>query len=299
MKKKSVLFVGFVNDYEKIDIFLLRDFYNVHCLLINKYIFKCVNKLIPIIKLKRFFLNSIYLYKLNRFKNIDLIIFKDESDYIDFIPIKTKQKKILILRNIVSDKIKKIIMSEPISIYTFDKGDSIKFGYHHYNQYSNVTKVISANIIDMKFKYDICFLGKNKNRKTIIDDIYQNLSSKYKVNFHVIDANEKNKFMSYRDYLKFQLYGKAVLDIVQSNQSSETMRFLEAMFTKRKVITNNKSVLVHELYNENNVLYFSSLDFLYKNIDEFMMKPFVVLDDETLSKYLSINVLNDLIALEL
>src|SRR5690606_5911726 len=45
-----------------------------------------------------------------------------------------------------------------------------------------------------------------------------------------------------------------LIDLVRENQSGLSFRFFEAMALHKKIITNNKSILEYDFYNENNIL---------------------------------------------
>ena len=91
------------------------------------------------------------------------------------------------------------------------------------------------------------------------------------------------------------LSGYIILDIIQDGQSTETMRLIEALAAKRKVITNNMEVIHHELYLASNILYFNNIEDLKRNIDEFYHKKFDDIFETKLKKYSGKEILKEII----
>jgi hypothetical protein len=76
---------------------------------------------------------------------------------------------------------------------------------------------------------------------------------------------------------------RCVIDIENKGQHGLTMRTIELLGLKRKLITTNKDIVNYDFYNENNILI---IDRKNPVIDEsFFEKPYVMLSDEMYEKY--------------
>lgn len=305
--KKRIAFIGFVNDYEKIDLELLKNRFTVINIVLPKLVFIFFKKICITNNLYYKLIKYLLLRKISKHPDVDLYIFKDEQRYMPFIK-SIKGKIILILRNTLKSSDTELILKNSFPIYSFDYSDVQKYHLNYYSQYSSIVSLVKNKKILLSTEFDFCFLGKNKGRKEYLDSIARVLLNKnYSIKFIVIEDYNKflsilemlklirSKRLSYLDYLKLQLSCKVVVDIVQENQSAETMRFIEALSTGRKVITNNRNVVYHKLYNRHNVLYFDSIDQLKLEIDVFMSIPFMPYSAGTIEKYNSYNVLSKII----
>ena len=298
MNKKSILFVGFINDYDLIDLELLRDDFNVETLDMSFFSLKFM-RLCNKIKWLRFLswtVKFIFLYKVhkvNTSKVLELTVFKDDYDYINFFNV-YKTKRILILRNSRDHDFFNKYNIDTNICYSFDSKNCTQLGLCHYDQYTSVKYLMSRGYLSIGNSQEAIFLGKNKNREKLLSSIDAAISKYIDTNFRIIGDNEKNVF-SYLEYLNFQLSGTIVLDIVKEDQSSETMRFLEGLVTGKKIITNNISVLNHGLYHPNNVLYFDSITSLRSNVGDFLLSPVYKYDDDEIIKYTSDYVLTKII----
>ena len=60
--------------------------------------------------------------------------------------------------------------------------------------------------------------------------------------------------MPHSEIVEFYKDGKVILDLVRENQDGLSFRIFEAMALKKKIITNNKTILDYDFYNPNNIL---------------------------------------------
>ena len=162
--------------------------------------------------------------------------------------------------------------------YTFDLDDVNKYGIRYNSQF--YTKKIK--IKEKKEKYDVCFLGRDKGRKEEIDKIKSEFEKRsIKSNIRVI--NNEKQFMPYRKYLKMIENSKCILDIVSNNQTGVSLRAMESLFFKKKLITNNKSIVKYDFYNQNNV-FIIGID-KCDTINSFINSDYKSIDDKIVSNY--------------
>lgn len=303
---KKIVFIGFINDYDIIDLAFLKKNYLVVNINLSRFVLLALKKLFCVNCCYQQWITRLLLIKIAKHPDAALYVFKDECYYLPAIN-SMKNKSILLLRNTVTKNTINAVVNQPFPIYTFDRNDAKQFNFNYYPQYSSALSLLNAQQVGLTSETDFCFVGKNKGRKAYLEAIQQTLSMKYRVKFIVI--KEQSKFtdllatlnvvkrhhLAYLDYLKIQLSCKVVVDLVQENQHSETMRYIEALSAGRKVITNNKNILQHELYHVDNVLYFASCDALKSRIDTFMCAPFHHYAQELLEKYTACHVLSEII----
>lgn len=146
------------------------------------------------------------------------------------------------------------------SIYTFDKMDADKYKFQFKNQlcYNQILTNTQAN----KNECDIYFVGRDKGRYKYIKELYDKFSKYAKCNFNIIKDNstpENTSSLLFSQKIDFftnisNIYSsKAILEVTQSNQGGVTMRILEALISKHKVITNNKNIEREAFYSPKNI----------------------------------------------
>lgn len=195
-------------------------------------------------------------------------------------------------------------------VYTFDRidyeahKDKISFlPLYYYNEYlpKDSKKPNSDN-----FKYDLSFIGTgHDDRIKIVKSImsvckkenkkcfsyffipHKLVFYKYKLlnkDFADVQISDvKFKMLPFEKLYKIYADSRCVIDIENKGQHGLTMRTIELLGLKRKLITTNKDIVNYDFYNENNILIIER-----KNpvIDEsFFEKPYVMLSDEMYEKY--------------
>ena len=163
--------------------------------------------------------------------------------------------------------------------YTYSQADAKKYNIKYNSQF--YTKDIKLKSDDLK--YDITFLGRNKNRKSIILQIEQQLNKLgIKTNFTVI--GEEKKCISYKEYLKKIEKSKAMLDIIEDTQyPALTLRVLESLFFEKKLVTNNEDIKNYAIYNPNNIFIVKENNIT--DIIKFLEKPYISLKPEIIDYY--------------
>ncbi|MBP3817755.1 MAG: hypothetical protein J6H31_05570 [Butyrivibrio sp.] len=268
------------------------------------YIGKVIKRLWYIFKLPYF--NYWYDFSLKKIPNYDLIILfectypikiindiltrkKDSTRIIYWLWNSVDRQRRTLTYNGGKD-IKKMLKTkrDNVEIWTFDKGDCEKYGINYNNQVLRRYEMKNIEI-----KNEVFFCGQNKNRYPIIKRIANELK-KYNVsyNFIVIDKFLKNasngirirlKELAYEDMLLEECACKCILDIVQEGQKGLTWRPLEAMFYKKKLITNFNEIKQYDFYNPNNVFIID--EDRWEDIKEFITSPYVDLDDKIIDQY--------------
>ena len=105
-------------------------------------------------------------------------------------------------------------------------------------------------------------------------------------NQEVVDAEDKDlcfDSLSIEECYKLYSNSKAVIDYTHPDQTGLTMRTIESIGNRCKLITNNHSILQTDIYNENNICIYNGTDV---NISrKFIEKPYESIPDEIYNKY--------------
>ena len=185
-----------------------------------------------------------------------------------------------------------------VELWTFDHGDAVKYSIKYNPQFYFYT----ANNSDISdIYYDAVYVGSLRGRSKEIQKIYHELkTSGLKVKF-IVKKEEKEKInviedfnlidknISYEEVLKLNNLSKAIVEINQSQQNGLTVRALEALFTEKKLITNNLDIINMDFYNKNNIFIIGqdSLNLLRKFIDSDYEKiPKSIIDNYSAEKWM-------------
>lgn len=129
-------------------------------------------------------------------------------------------------------------------------------------------------------EYDFYFVGFEKGRRLVLDQLEQSLTG-YKCFFKVV--NNIKECITYEENISNIKKSKCLVDIVQEGQEGITLRPLEALAFKKKLITNNKRVQDLEFYNANNI-FILGVDSMEK-MNAFVLSDWTDIDDKVVQHY--------------
>lgn len=286
MEYKNTTFTVYPG-YDHVFISLLLDIEKEHNCVVKKRIFKSKvieelwNKILRHPSINKCF-NSFFNKLTSPFLDInyDRNVFVFSNIAIQFIPdkiiLKIKKnggKSILYFLDdstninsyIALEKAKKNLFD---LVYTFDKKDSLNYGFHH--MYSTYSKIGEEN---ESIKYDLCFVGSDKGRFPIIKSIYEKALSYTNPNhlffsiFQTSIENEKmfpymifNESIDYFELIKIVQLSNCILDIVIGEQNGLSLRAYEAVVYNKKLLTNNRSIFEFEFYDSRYMKYFDNIN---------------------------------------
>ncbi len=165
-------------------------------------------------------------------------------------------------------------------IYTFDSGDSEKYNLKLCNlPYSN----ISYSHSEKTNKYDVCFIGRAKNRLEEIVSAYKFFEShRLRCGFYIVgvplvkqvfkDKINYCDLMGYSDYLKIIKESKCILEILQKGAAGNSVRVNEAIYFNKLLISNNKRLV-------NNSFYEPQYMKVYDDIEKIDVENFISIND--------------------
>lgn len=159
------------------------------------------------------------------------------------------------------------------AVYSFDKHDCKKFGFIHKPLFFNT---LHERYSGVRKKYLFNFVGTDHSdrNKVIKDFIQENDVGIDQFFLHlfrpkrsiVLNALKNPKFLFNRDFSLYKHFpldeestitsmaeSEIIVDITQPEQTGLTMRTLEALGLKRKLVTTNKDIVNYDFYHPNNI----------------------------------------------
>lgn len=259
---------------------------------INDCVFEClyksVSKIDRILR-KAFFCLHIPFYKFlfsdwffNMEEYKEIIIF--DTGNLNYIYTIFKKKfpniKIIVwFWNNVNQTINpKKLIRKGADIWSFDYDDVNKYGFKYNSQFFVKTKMIFPY---KRYSQDVFYVGKDKDRAQILSQLIAELNNNnltYNINL-VKSANSINNYgieykepMKYEDVLKNTIESRAIIDLVSYAQNGLTLRPLEALYYKKKLITNMKNITNYNFYKKNNIFIIGVDDF--SELNEFITSDY-------------------------
>lgn len=173
-------------------------------------------------------------------------------------------------------------------LWTFDEMDHEKYALNYNTQYY-FNDVILPNTDD---NIDVFFVGGDKGRIANLVSLKEKLDNQNISNyFHITSTgkeniNYKNYYssrISYDEVLKYIASCKVIVDYVAEKQTGLTLRPLEAMFFKKKLITNDKSIENRDFYTKENIFILGIDDI--DDLAEFINSPYKELERVIANRY--------------
>ena len=138
-------------------------------------------------------------------------------------------------------------------------------------------------------EFEVLFLGADKGRKSSLINIESKLTEKgINTYLHIVpDRNSSNpeniKEISYEEYLNLISKSNVILDFIQDGQSGLTLRTMESLFFKKKLITNDISIMNHDFYNPMNIFVLGRDD--ESHLKEFITSTYCEIETAVIEKY--------------
>ena len=174
--------------------------------------------------------------------------------------------------------------------WSFDKEDCKKYHMHYNTQYYFKSyRLPSADI-----KYDACYLGTDGGRKEQLVELQKKLEQQgFTTDFRIlvkeIPTNaEKNihyftEKVDYQENLKQIAESRAIVEILRPGQTGQTLRPLEALFHKKKLITNDVRIKEYDYYCPENIFVLGEDD--WGGLKTFLTTPVKEIPEEIVKKY--------------
>lgn len=192
------------------------------------------------------------------------------------------------------------------SVYSFDRIDCTSRDIYHFLPlfYTRAYETIGKDVLTT-FEYDCMYVGtahplkyKNINKMAISlkrrlprQFIYHYMPSKLKYYYHKLSAPEYKEAklsdfhmekVSKDELLSLIRKSRCILDAPQAGQTGLTIRSIECLGAKRKLITSNPEIRKYDFYSKNNILVFEDGQELN---EAFFTSPYEEIDENIYSKY--------------
>lgn len=181
-------------------------------------------------------------------------------------------------------------------IWSFDEDDCRK----HHLKYNTQYYFNDINIDTSVIKQDVFFVGGDKGR---IEDLVKfqekiqqiNISSYFHItsgvgSFHIELFTKNKKFadyykqkISYNAVLEYIGKSRAILDYVSNGQTGLTIRPLEALFFRKKLITNDMTIINRDFYDKRNIFVIGKDDI--NELPFFLISPYIEVEKKICEKY--------------
>lgn len=130
--------------------------------------------------------------------------------------------------------------------------------------------------------YDTMFIGRNKGRESHLKSLFDELI-KNGLNIYTEIVSDNHKGIPYSEYLDILSKSKSLIDFVPEGQSGLTVRVMEHLFLKKKLITFDKTIINELFYLKENIFVIGVDDTNEMNF--FLDSPYVELPTEIINYY--------------
>lgn len=178
-----------------------------------------------------------------------------------------------------------------MQVYTFDDGDAARYGFHAVNQ---VYRKPDGDLRTEDTDTDVYFVGADKHRTAALEKVKAELDRQgisYSINIlkdkHTEISEQLrpcyvDRLIPYGETLAMIARSRCVLEILQKGQGGMTLRSLEALMLRRKLITDNRDITAAPFYDPANV-YILGADL--RSLREFVDSPMAEVDNDVVNAY--------------
>lgn len=153
-------------------------------------------------------------------------------------------------------------------LLTLDELEARKYNIPYYPSWYDECEVPDAEGIE---ESDVLFVGRAKDRLPEIIEAYEKLAGAgLNCKFCLVDVPEDKRvypdkitycaYIPYRTVLQYVKKTKCMLEILQKDMESETLRVFEAIHYNKKLITSNKNILIREFYDPQKIFYYEEIE---------------------------------------
>lgn len=163
-------------------------------------------------------------------------------------------------------------------LWSFDPGDCERYGLSYNPQFYIPSKKWCSGDITC----DAFYAGREKGRGSTLQEMQVGLESLgYKTEFDIVGYNSEP--LAYETILEKIKGSRIIVDCQSPWQSGMTLRPLEALFYKRKLITNSKHIKQMDFYRPENIFVWG--DDPITTLGSFIDSPMVDIDESIRDAY--------------
>ena len=163
-------------------------------------------------------------------------------------------------------------------IWTYNRFDAENYALKYNPQF--YSKKMNNDNNDIQ--NDIIFMGRNKGRKEELINLKDSFNGLNLQTEFIIIEKEKD-LITYDSYVEKVLKSKCILDYGNFEYCGLSLRPLEALFLKKKLITNNKDIINYDFYNKNNI-FVLGIDDMAK-LNDFINSEYIEIDQKIVDYY--------------
>ena len=198
-----------------------------------------------------------------KLSKVDSIILYNMSELLPALPeylnkLNPNAKIVVYYWNSVKCSIKPSRIKGKCEVWSFDPEDCKKYGmkFNHQYYFKSLLSGQENPVVN-----DIYFCGRDAGRGELLMNLYHvfhdlGLSVCYQiVNPHYIGIPDelKSPYRSYQEIREYVSQSRCLLEILKEGQTGATLRLMEALFFKKKIITTNASVKEEPFYSPQNI----------------------------------------------
>lgn len=255
---------------------VLNTLFDCKCNLVNEYLMKIYNHL-PIPCLRKWFLPLMFHRDVPQDKPVCFIFMGRYTGTVkDFLGAYLRRKypgcKIVCRFEDIIEKMPYRNFYEYKDSFdmllTLDERESRKYNIPYFPSWYDACEVPDTDGIE---ESDVLFVGRGKDRVPEIVEAYEKLAGAgLKCKFYLVDVPEEQRvhtdrieyggYMPYAKALQYVKKTKCMLEILQKEMESETLRVFEAIFFNKKLITSNKNILIRDYYDPRKIFYYEKIE---------------------------------------
>lgn len=164
-----------------------------------------------------------------------------------------------------------------VRVWTYDEYDSQKYGIRLKETSPYFPDYVKTS---EEKKYDLFFVGRDKGRGEKLLKFEKWLNAHGVTTYFIITRDGRfkktkpyyKKEISYDENVRIVAQSRAVLNVTMKNQRGITLRDLECLFNRVKLITTNKYIVNADFYNPNNIFILGVDD--KENLSKFIAAPY-------------------------
>lgn len=179
-------------------------------------------------------------------------------------------------------------------LQTFDELEARKYGIDYFPSWYDKTDGIEEGI-----ESDVLFIGRGKDRIEEIVELYKRLTEAgLNCKFYLVDVPENKRvkignleyggYLPYRKVLEYVKGTKCMVEILQQDAESETLRVFEAIAYNKKLITNNHFISKKTYYSPEKIQIYEKVEDI--DITFIQDKKQIKYEEGLLSQYLPIKL---------
>jgi hypothetical protein len=184
-------------------------------------------------------------------------------------------------------------------VYTFDYADAKRFPGFKFRPLFYRPEISECRNAKSSKKFDLCFVGwLHHDRLNQIQEIdhwsrkqglscffylYTGLFSKLRLQMQGKANFVKSKSIKFDDYVNLLHASSIIVDLPHPEQTGLTMRAIESIGAKKKLITSSKNIIQYEFYHSNNVFIVDPMEIVidpsfitssHNEVDELVVKKY-------------------------